>query len=65
MGMAVAIGPITNGVMALLAICLIPLVRRLARGASIAPYVVAGVLGPIAAILVDGALILSMDLHGC
>jgi hypothetical protein len=65
LGILIMVGPITNGVMALASLAFIPLVRRLAAGAPIGPYVLTGTLLPIGAIIVDGICILSMELHGC
>jgi hypothetical protein len=64
-GIMIVIGPITNGVLALLSLPLIPVVRRVSGGESITPYVVAGVLTPSSAILIDAICIMSMHLHGC
>jgi hypothetical protein len=64
LGIMVMIGPITNGVLALLSLPFIPIVRRISHGASVVPYVLTGVLIPIGAVLVDAACILSLDLHG-
>jgi hypothetical protein len=65
LGIMIMIGPITNGVLAFLSLPFIPLVRRVSGGASVVPYVLAGVLIPVGAVIVDAACILSMDLHGC
>src|SRR4051812_12099410 len=65
MGIMVGTGPVINGIMALASLAIISLVRRLAPGASITPYVLTGTLLPIVAVFVDGICIFSMDLHGC
>ena len=61
----IMVGPITNGVIALVTLLSSFLLRWLAGGASVALYIYAGVLLPAAAILVDAACILCMDVHGC
>ena len=61
----IMVGPITNGVIALVTFLSSFLLRWLAGGASVAIYIYAGVLLPVVAILVDAACIFCMDLHGC
>lgn len=65
LGVLIMVGPITNGVIALLTLVSSFLLRRFAGGASVAIYLCAGVLLPVAAIVVDAACILCMNLHGC
>jgi hypothetical protein len=68
LGIMIMVGPITNGVMLIVSLLFTPVVKRVsygARGATIMPYVMIGILLPIALIFVDGAIIGSMDLHGC
>ncbi len=65
LGILIMVGPITNGVIALVTVVSSFLLRWLAGGASVAIYICAGVLLPVAAIVVDAACILCMDLHGC
>ena len=61
----IMVGPITNGVIALVTLLSSFLLRWLAGGASVALYIYAGVLLPVVAILVDSACIFCIDLHGC
>jgi hypothetical protein len=58
-------GPIINGALILVSLGFIPLVKKYAGGAPIKPYVLTGVLAPLAAVLVDAAFIMTLDLHGC
>ena len=64
-GIMMLIGPIANGVLALASLPFIPLVRKLSGGAPTSPYVLTGLLGPVAAVVFDAACILGMPLHGC
>ena len=59
------IGPITNGITAILSCALFPIVRLISRGATVKPYIFASIVLPIVAIIVDAGCVLSMDLHGC
>ena len=59
------VGPIANGLIMLVSLALIPLVRHLSRGAVVKPYVFTALLGPIAGIVMDGAIIMGIGLHGC
>jgi hypothetical protein len=65
LGILIMIGPITNGVIALATFASSFLLRWFAGGASVALYLYAGMLLPLAAILVDATCILCMGLHGC
>ena len=56
----IMLGPVANAAMALVSLGFIPLVRRLAAGAPIAPYVLTGTLVPTSAIVVDGICIIAM-----
>ena len=65
LAIAIIIGPMTNVAILLVSLVLTPLVRFASRGASVTPYVLTSMLAPVAAILIDGACILPLDLHGC
>lgn len=54
------LGPATNGIICVLSLAFIPLVRHVSRRASIVPFVLAGVLLPILAVLVDATVILTL-----
>lgn len=63
LGMAICVGPIANGVLALVSLCATPWMKSAAGS----PWAhVAFSLGvPAAAIAGDFLLIMTMDLHGC
>jgi hypothetical protein len=65
LGIAIMIGPITNGVLLVLSLACVPMVKSAAAGASIGSYLVVGIGLPLAAIPIDFFLIGSMGLHGC
>jgi hypothetical protein len=65
LAIVIMVGPIANGVIVLVTIASSFLLRWLAGGASVALYLYAGVLLPLAAILVDAVCILCIGLHGC
>jgi hypothetical protein len=63
-GIAVVFGPITNGVLALVAGACAPSVKRVSGGASVAVYVLVSILLPVVAILADFAITGSIGVHG-
>ncbi len=65
LGIAIIFGPIMNGILIVVSLAFVPVVRRLGGGASVSLYVLAGILVPIAATVVDAACIMSMKLQGC
>ena len=65
LGIAIAIGPITNLAMMLIALLCMILVKRLSFGATLLPCGLVSVLLPLFAIPADFAIIGSMGLHGC
>ena len=64
-GIAIAIAPVCNCVLALLSLAFIPLVRKAAGPTSIKLYVLTGIFVPITAMVVDAMCIFAMDLRGC
>ena len=62
---AVAIGPIANLAMMVIARLSMLLVKRLSCGANLLPYGLVSLLLPLLAIPTDFLIIGSMGLHGC
>jgi hypothetical protein len=52
-GIAIAVGPITNGLLALVSLAFIPVVRRFAQRVSVAPFVLTAILLPACCIVGD------------
>jgi hypothetical protein len=65
LGIAVMVGPLTNAVIAAVALACIPLVRRLGGGTPVGMYGWWAAILPIGAILFDWVAVSSMSLHGC
>jgi hypothetical protein len=65
LGIAIMIGPITNGILLLLSLACIPVVKSGAAGASVGSYLAVAIGLPLAAIPIDFFIIGSMGLHGC
>jgi hypothetical protein len=57
--------PALNGVLLIVSLACIPIVRHLAAGAPVWPYVLSGIVTPIACTVVVTGYILSMDLGVC
>lgn len=64
LGMAIVVGPIANGCLALLALLFTPWIRRL-TGSSPWVHALLSLAAPAAAIVADFLLIGTMDTHGC
>ena len=64
-GIMVVIGPVTNFILASFSLIGIPTVRRSAGGVSIAPYVLASTLLPVAAVFIDGVCIYMSGTGAC
>lgn len=58
-------GPSFNGALLAIGLLSIPFLRRDPTQFSLGRHVLLTVAGPLAAVAVDSAAILSMDLHGC
>ena len=65
LGIAYFVGPIANGVLALVSCAAIPFLKRRQPEFSVWRHLVFSFGVPIAAIIIDAAAILSMDLRGC
>jgi hypothetical protein len=65
LGIALIFGPAANGIILVCSMIGIPVVRTLAEGSSVAPYVLTGICSPLIAIAIDWAAIFAMPLHGC
>ncbi|MBI1367234.1 MAG: hypothetical protein GC162_01125 [Planctomycetes bacterium] len=65
LAIAIAIGPITNGVMLLLGLVGIPFVKAAAKGRSITDYLTWSIAAPVGAVMLDFFIIFNMGLHGC
>jgi hypothetical protein len=59
----VALGPVGNAILILVFLALIPIVRRIAGGTQVWPYVLVVCLLPIAGYLIDWACISYLDLN--
>ena len=64
LGMAIVVGPITNGCLALLSLLFTPWIRQL-TDSSPRVHAVFSVAAPAVAIVADLVLIGAMDLRGC
>ena len=65
LGIAMMIGPITNGVLAVVGLACLPVLKRRAPGAATGTYLLASLVLPLLAIPTDLFAIIAMDLRGC
>jgi hypothetical protein len=65
LGIAVLIGPITNGVLLLISLTVLPAIKRGGSMESVGTYLAVSICMPIAAVILDFLIVVAISPHGC